>query len=66
MKQPAPTAGATPAAKPSLREDTIRRRPTEIDTIHGAVQRLARRHRLPTPTIDTMIALVKGIESTYL
>jgi 2-dehydropantoate 2-reductase len=58
--------GGTGTSKSSMREDIVRRRRTEIDTIHGAVQGLARRHGLPTPTIDTMIALVKGLESTYL
>jgi 2-dehydropantoate 2-reductase len=60
------SGGGTGSSKSSMREDIIRRRRTEIDSIHGAVQRLARRHGLPTPTIDTMIALVKGLESTYL
>ena len=39
---------------------------TEIDTIHGAVARLARRHKVATPTIDAMVAMVKGVQSTYL
>ena len=30
------------------------------------VQRLARKHGVASPTIDTMIALVKGLQSTYL
>jgi 2-dehydropantoate 2-reductase len=60
------SAGGTGTSKSSMREDIARRRRTEIDTIHGSVQRLARRHGLPTPTIDTMIALVKGLESAYL
>jgi 2-dehydropantoate 2-reductase len=66
MKLVDTAGGGTGISKSSMREDIIRRRRTEIDTIHGAVQRLARRHRLPTPTIDTMIALVKGLESAYL
>jgi 2-dehydropantoate 2-reductase len=60
------SGGGTGNSKSSMREDIIRRRPTEIDTIHGAVARLARQHTIPTPTIDTMIALVKGIEAQYL
>jgi 2-dehydropantoate 2-reductase len=66
MKLVDTAGGGTGASKSSMREDIIRQRRTEIDTIHGAVQRLARRHDLPTPTIDTMIALVKGLESAYL
>jgi len=41
------------------------RRKTEIDTIHGAVARLGREHGVPTPTLDTMIAIVKALESKY-
>ena len=61
-----PAGGGTGNSKSSMREDIIRRRPTEIDTIHGAVARLARRHNVATPTIDTMVAMVKGLQSTYL
>jgi len=60
------TGGGTGASKSSMREDIVRGRRTEIDSIHGAVQRLARRHGVATPTIDTMIALVKGMQSSYL
>ncbi len=56
------TGGGTGTSKSSMREDLIRRRPTEIDTIHGAVARLARAHGVHTPTIDAMVALVKGLE----
>jgi 2-dehydropantoate 2-reductase len=66
MKLVDTSGGGTGTSKSSMREDIARRRRTEIDTIHGSVQRLARRHGLPTPTIDTMIALVKALESTYL
>ena len=66
MKLVVTTGGGTGMSKSSMREDIIRRRRTEIDTIHGAVARLARKHGIATPTIDTMIALVKGLESQYL
>jgi 2-dehydropantoate 2-reductase len=58
--------GGTGSSKSSMREDIIRRRRTEIDTIHGAVARLARQHDIATPTIDTMVAMVKGLQSQYL
>jgi 2-dehydropantoate 2-reductase len=61
-----PSGGGTGNSKSSMREDIIRRRRTEIDTIHGAVARLARQHNVATPTIDTMVAMVKGLQSTYL
>ncbi len=65
MKLVVTTGGGTGNSKSSMREDIIRRRQTEIDTIHGAVARLARKHAIATPTIDTMIALVKGLEAQY-
>ena len=58
-------AGGTGASKSSMATDIAHRRPTEIDTIHGSVSRLGREHGVPTPTIDTMIAIVKGLESRY-
>jgi 2-dehydropantoate 2-reductase len=61
-----PSGGGTGNSKSSMREDIIRRRRTEIDTIHGAVARLARQHKVATPTIDTMVAMVKGLQSQYL
>jgi 2-dehydropantoate 2-reductase len=66
MKLVDTSGGGTGTSKSSMREDIIRRRRTEIDTIHGAVAKLARTHNLPTPTLDAMIALVKGIEFQYL
>jgi 2-dehydropantoate 2-reductase len=60
------SGGGTGNSKSSMREDIIRKRPTEIDTIHGAVAKLARQHGVATPTIDTMVAMVKGVQSVYL
>ncbi len=66
MKLVDTSGGGTGTSKSSMREDIIRQRPTEIDTIHGAVAKLARQHGIDTPTLDCLIALVKGIQSTYL
>ncbi|MBO0766474.1 MAG: 2-dehydropantoate 2-reductase, partial [Hyphomicrobiaceae bacterium] len=44
MKLVDTAGGGTGTSKSSMREDIVRRRRTEIDTIHRAVQRLARRH----------------------
>ncbi len=60
------TGGGTGSAKSSMCEDVRRQRKTEIDTIHGSVARLGRKHGVPTPTIDAMIGIVKGLESRYL
>ena len=66
MKLVDTSGGGTGNSKSSMREDIIRKRRTEIDTIHGAVARLARQHKVATPTIDTMVAMVKGLQSQYL
>lgn len=66
MKLVDTTGGGTGTSKSSMREDLIRKRRTEIDTIHGAVAALARKHGIATPTIDAMVALVKGLQSQYL
>jgi 2-dehydropantoate 2-reductase len=57
--------GGTGASKSSMAADIAKKRRTEIDTIHGSVSRLGRENGVPTPTIDTMIAVVKGLESRY-
>jgi 2-dehydropantoate 2-reductase len=57
--------GGTGASKSSMATDIALKRRTEIDTIHGAVSRLGREKGVPTPTIDTAIAIVKALESKY-
>jgi 2-dehydropantoate 2-reductase len=52
-----------PRARTSMLEDLERRRPTEIDYMHGEVTSLARKTGIPTPTIDEMIRLVKQAEA---
>jgi 2-dehydropantoate 2-reductase len=61
-----PAGGGTGNSKSSLCADLARRRRTEVDTIYGVVAELGRRHGVPTPTLDTLIAIVKGLESRYL
>lgn len=57
--------GGTGTSKSSMAIDVANRRPTEIDTIHGSVTRLGRQHGVPTPTIDAMVGIVKGLQSQY-
>lgn len=61
-----PSGGGTGSSKSSMAADIAHRRRTEIDTTHGSVARLGREHGVSTPTIDAMIAMVKGLESRYL
>ncbi|MCC7046691.1 MAG: ketopantoate reductase family protein [Alphaproteobacteria bacterium] len=58
--------GGTGTAKSSLNGDLMNRRPTEVDFIYGTVARLGRERGVPTPTIDALIGIVKGLESKYL
>lgn len=51
-----------PQARSSMWEDLERRRPTEIDDLQGAIQRLAVEHDIAVPRIDRIIALIKAAE----
>ena len=61
-----PKGGGTGTSKSSLNGDLANRRPTEVDYIYGTVARLGRERGVPTPTIDALIGIVKGLESKYL
>ncbi len=45
--------------KTSMLQDLERGRPTEIDALVSAVQEIARKLERPTPTIDTVLGLIK-------
>ena len=53
-------AAAVGAHKTSMLQDLERGRPMEIDALVGAVAELGRLTATPTPTIDTVLALVKA------
>ena len=52
-------AGAVGAHKTSMLQDLERGRPMEIEALLGAVKELGEITGLPTPTIDTVLALVR-------
>jgi len=66
LKLTDPSGGGTGTSKSSLCADLAHRRQTEVDYIYGSVTRLGSRHGVPTPTLDTLIGIVKGLESHYL
>ena len=66
MKLVDPKGGGTGTSKSSLNADLAHRRPTEVEQIYGSVARLGREHGVPTPTLDALIGIVKGLESKYL
>ena len=52
-------AGAVGAHKTSMLQDLERGRAMEIDPLVTVVQELGRKVDIPTPTIDTVLALVQ-------
>ena len=55
--------GGTGDNKSSLCVDLLSRRPTEVDFIYGTVIDLGHRNGVPTPTLETLAAIVKGLEA---
>ncbi len=54
-------AGAVGEHKTSMLQDLERGRPLEIDALVGSVQEVARLIGIPTPTIDTIAALLRRL-----
>ena len=48
--------------KPSILQSLEKRRPTEIGVINGAVVAQGKKHGVPTPVNETLVACVVGIE----
>jgi 2-dehydropantoate 2-reductase len=51
--------------KPSMLQDVLARRATEIDALNGGIAAEGRRAGVPTPLHDCMVALVKALESGW-
>ena len=49
----------------SMRQDLLRGRVSEIDYINGAIVALRARHGLECPVNDTLVRLIKGLETTF-
>jgi 2-dehydropantoate 2-reductase len=60
------TPGGTGDNKSSLCVDLLERRPTEVDFIYGSVIARGREKAVPTPTLEALASIVKGLESHYL
>ncbi len=48
-----------PGMRSSMQKDVEHGRPPELDAIGGAIVRAARRHRLPTPTIEELMTAIR-------
>ena len=55
--------GGTGDNKSSLCVDLLNGRPTEVDFIYGSVIELGRKSGVPTPTLETLASIVKGLEA---
>jgi 2-dehydropantoate 2-reductase len=51
--------------KPSMLQDVLAGRATEIDVLNGGIAAEGRRTGVPTPRHDCMVALVKGLERSW-
>jgi 2-dehydropantoate 2-reductase len=51
--------------KPSMLQDVLTRRPTEIGVLNGGVCAEGQRLGVPTPLHDAMVALVRGLERSW-
>lgn len=49
--------------KPSMLQDVLAGRPTEIESINGAVVAMARRHGVPVPHTETLMQLVRLVQA---
>lgn len=54
-----------PEGLPSLRQDVLARRPTEVELFSGTINRLGREHGVPTPVNERFYAAIKAIEAAY-
>jgi 2-dehydropantoate 2-reductase len=43
-------------------QDVLARRPLEVEALLGQVQAFAREHAVPTPVIDVMVPLLRGLD----
>lgn len=55
----------TPGNKSSLCVDVVNERPSEVDYIYGAVIKLGAKHGIDTPVLQTLSAVIKGLQSHY-
>jgi 2-dehydropantoate 2-reductase len=51
--------------KPSMLQDVLARRATEIDVLSGGISAAGRQVGVPTPLHDCMVALVRGLERSW-
>ena len=55
----------TYAHRPSMLQDVLARRPTEIDVLNGGIVRGAREAGVPVPLNQAVTALINGLEQSW-
>jgi 2-dehydropantoate 2-reductase len=56
--------GSEKPMRPSMLQDVLGGRGMEVDALLGQPQRLAREAGLPTPAIDTLLTLLRGLDAS--
>lgn len=57
--------GLTPMGMPSMRQDGIAKRPSEVELFAGTILKRAKKYGLPAPTNQYLYDQVQAIEATY-
>jgi 2-dehydropantoate 2-reductase len=52
--------------KASMLQDVEARRQTEVDYLNGGIMRFGREHGVPTPLNEAVVALIKGMEHSWM
>ena len=47
-------------------QDVEAQRQTEVDYLNGGIVRFGREHGVPTPLNETIVALIKGVEASWM
>ncbi|MCL1631675.1 ketopantoate reductase family protein [Sporolactobacillus sp. CPB3-1] len=54
-----------PEGMPSMRQDTLQHRRTEVDLFAGTIRQLGKKHGIPTPVNDFLYERLRAIEASY-
>lgn len=58
-------ASLKPDGYPSMRQDTLAKRKTEVELFSGTIRRLGERYQVPTPLNDFLYGKIKEMEAAY-
>lgn len=59
------TKALRPEGMPSMRQDTLAKRPTEVELFAGTIRRLGRAHGVPMPVNDWLYERIAATEAAY-